>query len=263
MGNEISISLIITTYNWPQALRLCLDSVAEQSLLPDRVIIADDGSTAETRELISSYANRLPIKLLHVWQADLGYRRSAILNKALRQVPKGDYVVFIDGDIILHRCFLADHARIAEPGYYTFGRRCYLGEALSSRLLTGEKIALNLLTHGIRRRDNMLYLPWLAPFTTRYRRGALYGCGCNLAAWMVDIARVNGYDEQMEGWGCEDDDFIQRLRNNGLVSKAAKYQAIEYHLYHKQRPVNEANRMRLAQVQQSLAQRCEYGLEHP
>ena len=80
---------------------------------------------------------------------------------------------------------------------------------------------------------------------------------------MVDIARVNGYDEQMEGWGCEDDDFIQRLRNNGLVSKAAKYQAIEYHLYHKQRPVNEANRMRLAQVQQSLAQRCEYGLEHP
>lgn len=261
LKDDINTSLIITTYNWPQALRLCLESVAEQSLLPNRVIIADDGSTDETRALITTYAAKLPFELRHVWQEDSGFRRSAILNKALRKVPINNYVIFIDGDIILHKHFIKDHVRLAEPGYYVFGRRCYLGENLSTRLLNGEQCALNFFTRGIRRRDNLLYLPWLTTITTRYRRGKLYGYGCNLAAWMNDIVKVNGYEERMEGWGCEDDDFIQRLRNNGLISKAAKYQAIEYHIYHKQRPVSDDNRKLLSKVQLSFAKRCEFGLQ--
>ncbi len=113
--SEFDITLIITTYNWPQALRVCLDSVVHQSMLPSEVIIADDGSTDETRLVRDRFRNDFPVPLLHVWQEDKGYRRSAILNKALRKVDSKNYVIFIDGDIILHHHFIADHARLAEP----------------------------------------------------------------------------------------------------------------------------------------------------
>jgi GT2 family glycosyltransferase len=38
------ITLIITTYNWPAALDLTLRSVARQSMQPDEIIVADDGT---------------------------------------------------------------------------------------------------------------------------------------------------------------------------------------------------------------------------
>lgn len=260
--NKIYTTLIITTYNWPQALRACLESVQRQSVMPSQVIIADDGSGAETQELIERYQKVFSVPLLHVWQEDKGYRRSAILNKALRMVDANHYVIFIDGDIILHRKFIADHMRLAEQGFYVFGRRCYPSEQLSNEILLSNRTKISCFTPGIRRRDNAFYLPWLTPITQGYRRNQNYGYGCNLAAWMSNIIKVNGMNEQMEGWGCEDNDFIQRLRNIGLISKAAKYQAIEYHLHHKIRPLNEENRIILKNIIESKAQRCKYGLEY-
>lgn len=262
--SEIDITLIITTYNWPQALQACLESVMRQSKLPSEVIIADDGSSNETKLLIDHYKNDFPIPLLHVWQEDNGYRRSAILNKALRKVDPKHYVIFIDGDIILHRHFIADHARLAQHGYYVFGRRSFLSAELSTKILSRKKpTKLSCFTKGLRRRDNAFYLPWLTPITQSYRRNKNYGIGCNLAAWMTDLIKVNGMNEQMTGWGCEDNDLIQRLRNIGLVSKAAKYQAIEFHIYHKIRPANEENKALLQKVIESHSQRCEFGLEYP
>ena len=262
--SEFDITLIITTYNWPQALRVCLDSVVHQSMLPSEVIIADDGSTDETRLVIDRFRNDFPVPLLHVWQEDKGYRRSAILNKALREVDSKNYVIFIDGDIILHHHFIADHARLADRGYYVFGRRSFLSASLSAKILSRERPAkLSCFTKGLRRRDNAFYLPWLSPITQSYRRNRNYGIGCNLAAWMTDLIKVNGMNEQMTGWGCEDNDLIQRLRNIGLVSKAAKYQAIEYHIYHKTRPANEENKALLQKIIETQSQRCEFGLEYP
>lgn len=248
MKQQIPVTLIITTYNWPEALRLCLDSLKRQSELPDEVIIADDGSTDDTKAVIDAFRPQLPCPLKHVWQEDRGYRRSAILNKALRATSPSHYVIFIDGDVILHKHFIADHCRLAEPGYYVFGRRALLNKHHNQLLLENPTMRLNVFTPGIKHRSNALYLPFLSPITKYYKRSKVYGFGCNLAAWLDDIISINGYNEVMEGWGCEDTEFIIRLKNSGLVSKAAKFQSILYHLWHRQRPASEANRKYLEQL---------------
>lgn len=263
MKQQIPVTLIITTYNWPEALRLCLDSLKRQSELPDEVIIADDGSTDDTKAVIDAFRPQLPCPLKHVWQEDRGYRRSAILNKALRATSPSHYVIFIDGDVILHKHFIADHCRLAEPGYYVFGRRALPTKETSNRILCEPKFTIHFFTPGIDHRLNLLYLPWLTPLTVSYKRHKVYGFGCNLAAWLDDIITINGYNEEMEGWGCEDTDFILRLRNNGLVSKAAKFQAIVVHIWHPQQPVSEENKRIYARLVEKKELRCEYGISYP
>lgn len=57
----MKISLIISTYNRPEALRLSLMSTKVQTRIPDEVIIADDGSKENTRELIKKLRQRFPM----------------------------------------------------------------------------------------------------------------------------------------------------------------------------------------------------------
>ena len=92
-------SLIISTYNWPEALRLCLLSVLGQSVLPDEVIIADDGSTGQTADVVEAMRPLFPVKLIHVWQEDNGFQLSKIRNKAIA-MSSCDYIIQVDGDLI-------------------------------------------------------------------------------------------------------------------------------------------------------------------
>lgn len=260
---EFEISLIISTYNWPEALELCLNSVLAQSKLPDEVLIADDGSTDETRTLINSFKERASFSVKHIWQEDLGFRKTAILNKALREVADHRYVILIDGDVILHKHFIADHTRLAERGYYVFGRRAYLSERACQRIMKGSTpTSIHMFMPGLSHRLNVLYMPRLASLFESYKRNKVYGIGCNLAAWQSDIIKINGFNEKMEGWGLEDTEFILRLRNSGLVSKAAKFQALMYHLWHPIRPMSEKNKQYYDQLIKQTHNRCEFGLKH-
>jgi glycosyltransferase involved in cell wall biosynthesis len=118
-------SLIVTTYNRPDALHVVLQSVLRQSQLPDEVIIADDGSGEATRMLIASLQHDFPVPLVHVWQEDLGFRAARIRNLAASKA-QGDYVVFIDGDMMLHRRFLDSHVRAAREKWMLHGKRAML-----------------------------------------------------------------------------------------------------------------------------------------
>src|SRR6478736_8947 len=108
-------SLVLTTYNWKQALDLCLDSVTRQRVLPDEVVVADDGSRPDTGELVRERAKDFPCPLIHAWQADSGFRAARVRNLGTA-ASSGDYVVFVDGDMILHPEFIADHTRLIKPG---------------------------------------------------------------------------------------------------------------------------------------------------
>lgn len=112
MSNKISSSLIVSTYNWPEALDLVLLSILNQTVFPIEVIIADDGSTNKTKELIEKYQKIFPVKLMHVWHEDDGFRKTIILNEAYR-IAQGDYIIQIDGDIILNKYFIEDHLKNA------------------------------------------------------------------------------------------------------------------------------------------------------
>src|SRR5512135_2579733 len=132
----MKISVIFTTYNKPDYLRLCVLSFAQQSLLPSEVIVADDGSTEETGALIHEMKNRFSnlFTIKHVWHEDVGFRRSGILNKAAREAS-GDYLIFTDGDCMAHRHFVRSHVEYSHPSAVLGGRRIELGKELTERLL--------------------------------------------------------------------------------------------------------------------------------
>jgi len=226
----MKVSLIITTYNWPEALELVLDSVCEQSIIPNEVIVADDGSDFKTKQIIDNYKKRLNI--IHIWHEDNGFRKSKILNAAILKC-KNDYIVQVDGDVILHKKFIKDHIKNSKKGQYLFGSRVSLSKELSSKVLICRKIP-SLFFKKIKRRGRLIRIPFLTRFYKPKDINSKKLRGCNLSYWKKDAFKINGYNEEFEGWGFEDFEFVQRLLNANVLSKRLKFGAIQYHIYHKQ-----------------------------
>lgn len=230
----MKVTLLIITYNWPEALRMVLESAMHQSKMPDEIVIGDDGSTAETKLLIESYAKSSPVPVVHVWQEDKGFRRTVILNKAIAKAT-GDYIIQVDGDVILDSHFVADHLEVAQKGCFVCGSRVRLEASVSKRLLQDKHARLKLwnmpfpyMLNSIRSRMLRNYLAF------RYARRIDHLRGCNMAYWKADALLVNGYNEDLKQWGHEDGEFAYRLHFAGIRKKALKMGGIMYHLYHRE-----------------------------
>lgn len=228
---KMKTTLLISTYNWETALSLCLESILIQSVTLDEVIIADDGSTEKTAELINSFRKKFSCPLIHVWHEDNGFRVGQIRNKAIA-ASSSDYIIQIDGDIIIHPRFVEDHINVAKKGYFSAGSRFKITPKLTKRLLSGEsnrKASIRKVSHYF----NLFRIPLLTPLLYNIKQhDILYGRGCNLAFWKDDALAVNGYDEDFVGYGREDTDFIYRLLNNGIKKRVIKFKAIQFHMYH-------------------------------
>ncbi|GAA4443288.1 hypothetical protein GCM10023091_31600 [Ravibacter arvi] len=264
MSTPVSIALIISTYNWPEALELCLRSVAHQSVLPDEVIIADDGSDERTARVIDRMRPHLPVPLVHIWQPDDGFRLGKIRNKAIAAASKS-YIIQIDGDLILHRHFVSDHIRLSEPGTFVTGSRVILLKSVTEKLLAGEKKRVYLLENGIKNRLNGLHASWMMQFlATRYKADCIRKLrGCNMAFWREDLVRVNGYNEAFGYWGREDNEIAARLLNIGIRKRMLKFGGIVFHLYHNEqsRAGYEENEKLLTHTITRKLTRCEQGLD--
>lgn len=259
----MTTSLIIATYNWPEALELSLMSALNQSLLPDEIIVADDGSTEETKSMVDKYKALSKVPLLHVWHEDEGFRLAKIRNRAIAACS-GDYVIQVDGDIIMHPDFVKDHVDFARKGSYVSGSRVNMNEELSKKLQREKTTKVNVFMKGTSNFLNGLHLPFLSRFQENYRKEDLYYVrGCNMAFWREDLVKVNGYNEALQGWGREDNEISCRLNNIGNVRRIAKFRAIEFHQYH-----NERSRSNLSKnddllhrtIEEKLAW-CEKGLD--
>jgi glycosyltransferase involved in cell wall biosynthesis len=226
-----TISLIVSTYNWPEALQVCLLSIKSQAMLPTEVIIADDGSTSATKALIERIQESFPIPLKHVWHQDLGFRKSLILNKAIR-IASGTYIVQIDGDVILDKHFIEDHASVAEKGFFVRGSRAHIRQELVDSVFKRRFINFNYFSSGLINRFNALRLPKLAFLMQKKARNSNSVRGSNLAYWRSDFVAVNGYDNDLTGWGHEDEELATRFINIGVWKKSVKFKCIQYHLYH-------------------------------
>lgn len=230
----MTISLIISTYNRPDALRLCLLSVFAQSRMPDEIIIGDDGSREETRQLIESMRQLTKIPILHIWQEDIGYRLAMARNKCVA-AASGEYIIEIDGDLVLHKHFVKDHDNLARRGFYLRGGRANLNQTLTNDLCSaGILPKLGFFTRGFEnKRENSLHIPALARFLApRYRKGRAPGLGCNMSFFRDDFIRVNGYDEFFEGYGGEDSDLARRLQLAGIKKRHLKFAGNVFHLWH-------------------------------
>ena len=226
-----SSSLVIATYNRPAALDVVLRSVRVQRQLPDEVLVADDGSGEATRRVVRAHQADFPVRLVHVWHEDQGFRLAAIRNEAIRRAH-GEYILQIDGDMLLHRRFVQAHTRFARRGSYVQGSRCLLSRALTARILRERRDAVPLLSPGLGNRQNAWYLPWLSPLVRGPRDPDRRTRGCHMAFWRDDLIAVNGYDERFEGWGREDSELAARLIHSGVRRRNFKFGAVAYHLWH-------------------------------
>lgn len=231
-----SISLIITTYNWVSALNKCLESLLIQSVIPNEVIIADDGSNDETRQFIENFKKRIPCKLIHSWQEDDGFRAARSRNLAISKA-EGDYIILIDGDIIMHKHFIKDHVKNARLGEFVSGRRVRLNKQYSQKIQNNGDIP-SFYSKGIHRgREQSFRIPILSRLLSFTSIDTNRVRSCNMAAWRIDLLRVNGFNHKFIGWGAEDKELAARLLMLGLKKKKLKFAAVAFHLYH-----NESSR---------------------
>lgn len=224
-------SLVTPTYNWPEALELLLLSVKKQSYLPNEVIIADDGSNPETTSLIEEFQKDFPVPLHHIWHKDEGNQKPAIMNKAIAS-SKFDYIIEIDGDIIMHKDFIKDHLSLVEEGVYLFGSRVNIQENYLNTLFSKKQITFNFYSKGIKKRGRTLHIPFLANQYKKENKFSSKLRGCNMSFWKKDFIKINGFNENLVGWGVDDSEMIQRLINIGIQGKRLKFKGIVYHIYH-------------------------------
>ncbi|MHC1479942.1 glycosyltransferase [Frateuria aurantia] len=270
----MKLSLIVVSYNWCAALQRVLQSIAEQQRLPDEVIVADDGSSDGTDAMVAGMAAGFPAPLHYQWQDDLGFRAARARNRAIA-AARGDYVVLIDGDMILHPAFVADHLALAAPGYFLQGGRLKLTERESARLLQGGRpvfapwVDADFKDWSGTRRLYAFHQLALARWKARGRNGGRV-MSCNMSFWRDDLLAVNGFDERMEGYGAEDRELAARLENAGLKRRQLKWAALACHLEHRSRAQPDVDDMSLpnnrlfARTRDQRIRRCDQGIDqHP
>lgn len=268
-------TLIISTYNSEAYLKLCLMTVLAQTVKPDEVVIADDGSKEKTANLIKEFARVSTVPVKHIWHEDEGFRKCMILNKALAAC-EGDYIVQIDGDVLLDRHFIEDHKSIAKPNFWVNGSRVLLSEKVTTNMmhkyeaLTVENILdakqlINMFQMPISSVMNSLRVRLLRNFLkSRYAiKKVDHMRGCNMAFWKSDAIDINGYNEDLTFWGHEDGEFVYRLHFNGVKKQSLKMGGNVFHMYHK--PSSRDNESlhieTINNVKEKHITRCSHGID--
>lgn len=250
----MNTAVILTTYNRPDGLAAVLEGYAAQRNLDFELIVADDGSTPETKNVVEDARRRVRVPLKHVWQEDRGFRAAAARNRAVA-ATEADYIIFSDGDCIPSRDFVGTHKRLAERGFFLGGNRVLLSPKFTHRVLERRipvhtwgwrQWAVSWLWRDVNRLLPLMTLPdggFRKRTPTRWEGIKT----CNLSVWRTDLVHVNGLDESYRGWGLEDSDLVIRLLHAGVRHKSARFAAPVFHLWHR-----ELDRSRLAENQKRL-----------
>jgi glycosyltransferase involved in cell wall biosynthesis len=242
----MNISIILSTYNWPNALKIILKALIPQILKQTQhnieIIIADDGSDNVTRSVVNEFTHQYSF-IKHMWHEDIGFRKSKILNKAV-SLAIGEYLLFLDGDCIPFPDYIEEQIFLIENGYMVAGHRILLAEKITKQILLNPTIINNIvkwrlfnwLYARIRNHVNKIW-PNLRLGNGKWRyfndQNWKYPKGCNFAVWKNDFLAVNGFDESFEGWGHEDSDLFIRLLHYGIRFKNGKFSIPVLHLWHK------------------------------
>jgi len=232
-----AVSVLVAVYERDDFLERIFVSLESQSFGDFEVVIADDGSGPRMAESVARWQGRFRHPILHAWQENRGFRKTVIVNRAV-SLARGDYLVFIDGDCVLHHRFLERHHLRRRPRQALSGRRVMMDEALTARL-TVEAVRSRRLEQPwfwwrhvkAHDRRNGIYAPWLyglrGGFNSRYEI-----LGSNFSLHRADFLGVNGYDERIVGRGMEDVNLKVRLVNGDVAVRCIAQEAIQYHCHH-------------------------------
>ena len=237
----MTISFIVLTYNRTEALLVVLRSLSEQCGAGHEVLIADDGSQPDQVRMLSEHCPIFKCPVRHIWHPDIGFTAARARNLAASQAA-GDYLVFLDGDCIPNKTFVAQHARLAEAGCFVNGSRVLLSQSLTAQVVDGLVDLPNQpVSFWLRARlqgdcNKLLHLlvwPWrLFRVKQSFHWNGIRSC--NFSVWRRDFAGVNGFDETFHGWGHEDADLVLRLNHLGVQRKNGFMATEVFHLWHRE-----------------------------
>lgn len=236
-----SVEVVVSTYNTPRALDLALHALQRQTCQGFRLCVADDGSGPDTAALIARWNDRLGGRMRHIWQADHGFRKNRILNKAIAS-SQADYLIFLDGDCLPSPGFVARHLELARPRRFCTGGVIRLSQAASDDITqaavdTGEVFGPDWLgTRGALNNTSARlkagrYAHWLSAVAERLTTVGRTWNGGNSSTARINLIRVNGFDENF-GYGAEDIELGYRLNNAGIRGCHLRYTAPVLHLEH-------------------------------
>ncbi len=246
---EPSASVILSTYNRPESLDLVLAGFYRQSVSDFEILVADDGSEDSTGAVVREYRQRGTLSIRHLWQEDRGFRKTRILNQAVREARSG-YLIFCDGDCLPHRHYVRGHLWSREDRRFLFGHAVFLGPEATGELRREEVEAgrfdpgpFGIRLAGFRSRAsktyNGIYLGTGVLSRSVHRLFHWQGRrarGRNLSMFREDLIAVNGWNQDYQRPGREDDDLVIRLYRNGVRGKSLRFSAVAYHLYHPPHP---------------------------
>jgi cellulose synthase/poly-beta-1,6-N-acetylglucosamine synthase-like glycosyltransferase len=232
MAKPPLVTVVLPVYKRADFLRLVIEGLARQDDQGFEVVVAEDDRCPAVAEVVAQHRRSLGERLQHVSQEDRGFRKTRILNAALGR-SRNPFIVFLDGDCIPHRTFVAAYRRAAVPGIAYYGRRVMLGPRLTERLLGGAASPPSLLTlvrSDSQRIEEAIRIPFLR------RKGKPGGTwGCNWGIFKAHLLAINGFDEDYQAAGVgEDFDVEWRLRATGVGLESMKHRAVVYHLHHPQ-----------------------------
>ena len=227
-----SCSLVTPTYNWPNALELLLLSIKNQTVLPNEVIIADDGSRNTTKELIDNLKSKINIPIIHVWHPDNGFQKSQILNKAIL-AANSEYLVFTDGDCIPKNNFLEQHNLYRKKGHFLSGGYFKLPMDISKSITNDDIISqkcfdLNWLkSKGLKSSFKNLKFTnskWFSNFMNTVTPTNASWNGHNASGWKADLVAINGYGH------------LIKLTDVHSIHPLTRFFLFKYLLWHGSRP---------------------------
>ncbi|MGH8808092.1 MAG: glycosyltransferase family 2 protein [Noviherbaspirillum sp.] len=277
LHNNMLISVIVTTYNRPDALSAVICALLDQTDANFEVIIADDGSRQATRDAIAAFRDPRHAgglkRLVHAWQPDDGFRASAARNLGVF-ASHGEYLIFLDGDCIPRPDYVARHRLLAERGFMVSGSRVLLSEPFTQQLLSAPHevhkrgLPYWLLQRLAGKTNKIVPLLYFPNSPLRHYRSVKWSRikSCNLAIWRDDYAAVNGFDESFVGWGHEDADLVLRLARYGIRRKGGAFSTEVFHLWHREntRATESENRRRVEERMKTGVIKAEIGLtDHP
>lgn len=236
----MKLSVIITTYNSEEWLQKVLIGYSIQTESDIEIVVADDGSTSKTADVIHTFSTKFKHPIVHVWQKDNGFQKCKILNQAILKT-NSDYLLFTDGDCIPRKDFVAQHLKYKQNGYFLSGGYFKL-PLKTSKIITEIDIQLQncfsiswLIKKGVTKSFKLsklinnhffaLFMDWLTPTKRTFN-------GHNTSCFKTDLLAVNGFNEEMQ-YGGLDREVGERFFNLGLLSKQIRYSAVCLHLDHK------------------------------
>ncbi|MFZ4712942.1 MAG: glycosyltransferase [Bacteriovoracaceae bacterium] len=276
MKTHTPISFCIVTYNQPDVLETVFESLLFQTNKNFELIVADDGSKNETKEIIEHFKARAPFVVKHVWHEDIGYRRAAILNKAFKEA-EGECLIVMDGDCVAHPRFVEDHYQtyLENKGhdYVLMGRRVELGEKITPKINKSSVYEILLKPWSVELfkscyfdRDSRGFFRSFS-IKNQVLRFLMKAdsivdiMGCNFSLPTSTMIKINGFNESFTRYFGEDSDVFVRLRNIGCRIIGKKYFATQFHLYHNRRPFTKEDENKYFELLKDLNyKRCENGI---